>query len=141
VRLRAILAELHVYAGRTDWKQPLRLGLDLEGRPFLRIRERRGDGIGFDALPLEPANLGEGGRIEVHDVTARLSPGLAGSEIEALRAIEDGSGHAIGLAIVRGRKPAFCIWIDGDEFRWGSEAAMRSAPFEEGVWPTLGREL
>jgi len=139
--LLAITAELHVFDGATNWAQPLRLGVSIAGRDFIRICERRGDSIHFDSQPLEEANLGEGGRVEIYDITARVSPALRNREIGAPRVIHDGGGRPIGLALPFVRGGAFCLWVNDDEFYWGDEAALRSAAFTEGVRPVIGRRL
>ena len=138
MKLVAILAELHIFEGVANWAQPLRLGVAVEGRPFLRICERRGDSITLDEAPLEPADLGEGGRVEVFDLTARLDPTLSGAQLEAVRRIEDGEGRLLGVALMRRPQGPFCIWIEDDEFYWGSEPALKSAPFPEGLHPVIG---
>lgn len=141
VRLLSIAAEIHVYGGIAYWRQPLRLGLAFSDGGFLRIREQRGDSIGFDNLPLEAADLGEGGRVEVHDVTDRLDPSLRGAGILALRAIEEVENRTLGLAVLRRDAPAFCIWTDDDEFYWGGEAALQSAMGKRGLKVRPGRAI
>ncbi|HYE27369.1 MAG TPA: hypothetical protein VEA61_03945 [Allosphingosinicella sp.] len=138
-RLLAITAELHVFDEVVNWRQPLRLGLVLEGRPFLRIREQRGDSIGFDDRPLEAADLGEGGRVEVHDFTHRIDPTLRGAALDALRAIEGSDGRTLGLALIlRNRRP-FWIYIEDDEFHWTAEPAL--ARRRSGIAWRLGRMI
>ncbi len=141
LRLLAITAELHVFEGVTNWQQPLRLGLVLEGRGFIRVCERRGDSIRFDDHPLETADWGEGGRVEIHDLTERLDPGLRGGEIEAVRVIEDSEGLAVGLALLRRGAPAFCIWVNDDEFHWGGEAELARAVAPSGGRARIGAAL
>jgi hypothetical protein len=141
LRLLAVTAELHVFAGVTNWDQPLRLGIALEGRAFLRVCEQRGDSIGFDDRPLEPADLGEGGRVEVHDLTERLGPNLRGVEIASVRAIEQAEGSITGLALIRADGPAFCIWVNDDEFRWGDAAALAAADRSTGRRSRFGAAL
>ncbi|HEX6374558.1 MAG TPA: hypothetical protein VFZ91_02450 [Allosphingosinicella sp.] len=141
IRLLAVRAELHVFAGIVYWRQPLRLGLVLQGRAFVRIREQRGDSIGFDARPLEGADLGEGGCVQVHDVTDRLDPRLRGAAIETLRTIGDGEGRTLGLALIRPGDHPFCIWVDDDEFYWGEEPILMAALLRKGVRARIGREI
>jgi hypothetical protein len=126
IRLLSILGEIHVHAGIRYWDRPLRLGLAFAGRGFLRIREQRGAGISFDGEPLRAAGLGEGGRIEMHDVTDRLDPSLRGAPLTAIRAIEEAE-RVLGLALERPGRALFCIWVDDDEFHWGDEQKMIDA--------------
>jgi hypothetical protein len=141
LKLRAITAEIHVFEGAIDWAHPLRLRVSIHGRDSIRICEQRGDGISFDGRPLEPADLGEGGLVEVHDITDRLDPALRGSEIEAVRIIHDEEGRLVGLALARPDRDAFCIWVDDDEFRWGDEGALSAGSFREGDRPAIGPAL
>ncbi|MBV8687930.1 MAG: hypothetical protein JOZ90_17050 [Alphaproteobacteria bacterium] len=141
MKLLRVLAELHVFEGRVNRAQPLRLGLELDEGRFLRVRERRGDHVGFDDGPLQPADLGEGGSVEVHDISLRLGPELAGSDLERITTVEDGEGHTIGLALWGSEGVPFYIWIEDDEFQWGSEEALDEALADRGAVRAAGREL
>ena len=141
IRLISIAAEIHVHSGIFYWERPLRIGLHFAGRDFLRIREQRGDGISFDALPLEAADLSEGGRIEVHDVTDRLDPSLRGAPIAALHAVGEDRDRLLGVVLDRAGGAPFCIWIDDDEFYWGSEADLKSSMHRRGIDTRTGREV
>lgn len=141
MKLLAITAELHVFEGVTNWEQPLRLGIALEGREFIRICEQRGDSIPLDAQPLQAADLGEGGRVEVRDLTERLDPSLRGDDIAAVRAIEEAERRTIGLALIRRNARAFCIWVNDDEFHWGDESALAGAVLPGGGRGRIGRQL
>lgn len=141
MRLLAITAELHVFEGATNWEQPLRLGIALEGRPFIRMCEQRGDSIRFDDHPLQPADLGEGGGVEVRDLTERLDPDLRGAEIEEVRAIEDPEGLPVGLALLRRGASAFCIWVNDDDFHWGAVATLEGVVAPSGGRTRIGRPL
>lgn len=141
LKLLAVTAELHVFDGATNWEQPLRLGIALEGRPFIRICEQRGDSIRFDDRPLQPADLGEGGRVEVRDVTERLDPALRGGEIESVRAIEDSEGLAVGLALLRRDSSPFCIWVNDDDFHWAAGPALEGVVTPGGGRARIGGPL
>ena len=139
--LRAVCGELHNYGGAVDWKHPLRLGLVVGGLPFLRLRERRGDSIGFDTHPLTAENFADGSRVEVHDLTDALGAGLRDAEVRSLSKITDGQGSVIGIALLRADGPPFCIWVEDDEFTWGDEAALQAATFPDGMRATIGGEV
>jgi hypothetical protein len=141
MKLLAILAELHLFEGVPNFDQPLRLGLDIEGRPFLRLCEQWGDSVSVDSQRLEPADFGEGGEVVVGDVTARIDPSLTGAELEAVRVIESEEGHIMGLALQRAGAPDFFLWIQDDEFRWGGERALHAAWSGGGVRLRTGREV
>ena len=141
LRLVAITAELHEYEGRINWKQPVRLGVEISGLGFIRICEQRGDCVRFDRDPLEAADLGEGGSIEVRDITDHVDPSLRGAEVAEPRLIHDGRGSPIGLALPRRRGGTLCLWVNDDEFYWGDEDALEAAQFPEDVCPTIGGEL
>jgi hypothetical protein len=140
VKLLAILAELHRFEGVANYDQPLRLGLDIEGRPFLRLCEQWGDGIRVDNQRLEPADFGEGGSVEVADVTAHIDPRLAGAELRAARLVENREGHTMGLVLQRPDAPDFYIWIQDDEFHWGEEPALKAACSPDRARVKVGRE-
>jgi hypothetical protein len=120
LKLLSISAELLVYEGVVH-RQPLRLGIRLEGRGFIRVCEQRGDSVPIDDKPLAPADFGEGGRVVVEDITDCLDPDLADSEIGAVRRIDNEEGRPIGVALVRADAAPFCIWVAEDEFRWGDD--------------------
>ena len=141
LRLVAITAELHEYEGRINWQQPVRLGVEISGLGFIRICEQRGDCVRFDREPLEAADLGEGGRIEVRDITERIDPSLRGAAVGEPRLIHDGRGSPIGLAVPRVGGGTFCLWVNDDEFYWGDEDALEAEDFPEDVRPTIGGEL
>jgi hypothetical protein len=138
VLLLAIMAELHVFEEEIRWDEPLRIGILTSGQRFIRMWQQRGDNVGFDERPLEPEDYGEGGRVEVHDITDRLGPSLRGQAIGTPRIIQDQAGAPIGLALPRPGQMAFCLWINDDVFCWGDEAALAAAPFPEGTKATIG---
>lgn len=139
--LRAIQGEIHVHGNAANWKHPLRLGLAFSGRPYLRLRERRGDAVAFDTQPLAREDFADGSRVEVHDLTDVLAPELRGAAVQSLAEITDGQGSVIGLALLRGGEPPFCIWVEDDEFTWGDEAALEAAVLEDGAGGVIGAEL
>ena len=139
--LLAITAELHVFEGEICWDEPLRIGILTSGRRFIRLWQQRGDNVGFDERPLEPEDFGEGGRVEVHDITDRLGPELRGQAIGSPRIILDPDSGPIGLALPRPGRSAFCLWINDDAFCWGDEAALEAASFPEGIKATIGGPL
>jgi hypothetical protein len=131
------MAELHVFAGKTNWRQPLRIGIRLEGGRFIRLCGHRGDSVIADSEPLQTSDFGEGGSIEVGDISESLPSGLLEADISKIRFIEGGFGQRIGLALLS-REETFCFWIDDDEFRWGSWEDLCSAELAVGICPKLG---
>lgn len=139
--LRAIHGEVHVHGGVVNRERPLRLGLALTGLPVLRVSERRGDAIGFDSEPLAAEDLADGSRVEVHDLTEMLAPGMRGTAVESLAEVRDGQGGIIGVALLRAGAPSFCIWVEDDEFTCGDEAALKAAVLEDGAGGKVGGPL
>jgi hypothetical protein len=126
-RLLAITAELHAFRREVNWDQPLRLGISIGGRPFIRMWQQRGDRVGFDACPLEPEDFGEVGRIEIHDVTDRFDPGLRNAEIVEARIVQNRTGEPIGFALIRPEGKAFCLWMHDDKLVWGDQTVLEEA--------------
>jgi hypothetical protein len=126
-RLLAITVELHVFRDEVNWEQPLRLGIAIAGRPFIRMWQQRGDRVGFDSRPLEPEDFGQVGRVEIHDVTERFDPALRGVEVAEARIVQDREGEPVGLALLRPGGKAFCLWVRNDDLVWGDEAALEAA--------------
>jgi hypothetical protein len=125
VRLLAITVELHAFQEELDWEEPLKLGIEISGRPFIRMWQQRGDRVGFDDQALHPEDFGAAGRVEVHDITGRLYPGIRNMDVSEVRMVEAGT-EPVGLALVRPDSRAFCVWMDGDRLNWGDEAALGS---------------
>ena len=123
MRLIAITVELHAFREELNWEEPLKLGIAITERPFIRMWQERGDRVGFDELPLQPEDFGDAGRVEVHDITDRLYPGIRNMEIGEVRIIE-ADKEPVGLALLRPDGQAFCVWIDEDRLNWGNEAAL-----------------
>jgi hypothetical protein len=126
-RILAITVELHVFRDEVNWEQPLRLGIAIDGRPFIRMWQQRGDRVGFDSRPLEPEDFGQVGRVEIHDVTERFNPALRGAEVTEARILQNRAGEPVGLALLRPGDKAFCLWVWDDELVWGDEAALEAA--------------
>ena len=125
MRLLAITVELHAFQEELNWEEPLKLGIEIEGRPFIRMWQQRGDRVGFDDQPLQAEDFGDAGRVEVHDITDRLYPGIRNMEVVEVRMIEAGT-EPVGLALLRPDSRAFCVWIDEDRLNWGDETALGS---------------
>lgn len=131
-RLLAITVELHAFDQELNWEEPLKLGLEISGRPFIRMWQQRGDRVGFDGQALQPEDFGAAGRVEIHDITDRLYPGLRNMDVSEVRIVETGDGP-VGLALVRSDRKAFCLWIDEGRLNWGDEAALGSPLAGEGA--------
>ena len=123
MRLLAITAEVHAFQGELNWEEPLRLGINLGGRPFIRMWQQRGDRVGFDDQPLQPEEFGEAGRVEVHDITDRLDPGLRNVDVSEVRIVEAGA-EPVGLALLGPERNGFYIWIAEDRLHWANSAAL-----------------
>lgn len=136
----AITAELHLFDGDIRWEQPIRLGLALGDHEFLRLSSYRGDLIVLDHEPLQALEMDELGQIVVRDVTDRLFPSAA-FEVDELRIIRNAARMSIGLALLRTGFPAFCIWVNDDEFAWGDAAALGKADFAEGTNPVIAESF
>ena len=132
MRLVAITVELHAFQEELNWEEPLKLGIEISGRPFIRMWQQRGDRVGFDDQPLQTEDFGDAGRVEVHDITDRLYPGIRGMEVGEVRIVEADT-EPVGLALLRPDRHAFCVWIDEDRLNWGSEAALAAESDEEKV--------
>lgn len=138
MKLLSLTAEIYVNGEQIHWTRPLRLGVAIDGRDFLRVRERSGDSIQVDSYPLAPAILGEGRRIEVHDITERVDPTLRGADVLSVRFITLERRSLIGVALLIAPGRSFCIWSHEDEFYLGSQHNMRSM-IGEARGPTIGR--
>jgi hypothetical protein len=140
--LASIQAELHIF-GVPNYDHPLRLLLRFEDGVQLRLR-LAGDGAGMvlDPLPLEtPFDMGESGRVDRFDVTARLFPALAGATIVRLRSIATPAGRCVGLALCGREGDTFCFWVDGDEFHWGPASALAAWDWLPGEAPAIADEI
>lgn len=96
MRLKAIMAELHMFDGDINWERPVRLGLSIDGRDFLRVSVDRGESLLLDAEPLVEFDMGQYGTLVIRDFTDRLDATLCQGEIAAPRRILD-SDRLIGL--------------------------------------------
>mgnify|MGYP004491465493 CR=1 FL=1 len=126
MRLVGVEADLHVFEGKPNWGEPLRIALRFDDGSSLRLGVG-GDGetLKIDRLPLEgPFDMEEYGRVEVHDFAGALGPGLRGARLEPLRVIRDREGRSMGLALPFAGGGTVCIWADGDRLHWGDEAAL-----------------
>ena len=143
MKLAAIHADLHVFDGEVNFGAPLRLLLRFKDGAQLRLQVAGdGEGMVLDRLPLEaPFDMGECGRVDRFDVTARLFPALAGAPIERLRAIDIRAGKRIGLALCRAGGEAFCFWVDGDAFHWGTASALAAWSWPPGEAPAIADEI
>ncbi|HYI41171.1 MAG TPA: hypothetical protein VE053_12720 [Allosphingosinicella sp.] len=143
MKILAINAELHIIAGRTNWKEPLRLQICFTDGSTLRLGvSGDGEGLILDRLPLEPPmDLEEHGRTETFDFTDRLEPTLKGVLIGEPAAIRSSAGRLIGLAVPRPGGEPFCIWINGDAFRWGPQAGIEEDYWVDDDIPALGGPL
>jgi len=121
--LLAITAEIHAFGDELSWEEPLKLGVEISGRPFIRMWQQRGDRVGFDDQALQPEDFGAAGQVEVHDITDRLYPGIRNMEVGEVRIVEAGA-EPVGLALLRPDRNAFCLWIDEDRLNWGDESAL-----------------
>jgi hypothetical protein len=141
MRLEAITAELHVFDGVINWRQPLKLGLSIRERKLLRLGSRGGDTLTLDHEPLMEMDMEEFGQVVVRDITDRLGASLRDSETGEARLIRLARGEPIGLALPRPDGSAFCIWVNDDEFYWGDEVALGSEDFAACDPPAIGGEL
>ncbi len=141
MHLLAITAELHVFEGKVHWDQPLRLGISISGHPFIRMWQQRGDSVGFDQRPLESEDFGEVGRVDIYDITDRLDPTVRYEEVGTARIVQAGDAGAIGLALPRPGREAFCLWINNDEFRCGDALALGAETFPQGQRAAIGAPL
>ena len=130
MRLESIAANRHLFEGRVNGK-PVRLRLTFGHGPSLRLQVA-GDGerLIVDEGPLdEPFDMGEGGRIDVADVTGPLFPQLGGAEVSGIRTLV-GDGRPVGIRLDLAGGGAFHFWADGDELHWGDDSAL-----ERHDWP------
>lgn len=132
MKILAIKAELHIFAGRVRWAQPLRLQICFADGSTLRLGVAAdGEGLVVDRLPLDPpADLDEYGRTDIFDVTASLDPKLKDEDVGKPMAIRNSGGRLVGLSLPHQSAESFCLWINGDEIRWGREGSL-----EEDCWP------
>lgn len=130
--LLAIKAELHIFDEEVGWAHPLRLQLLFPDGTALRLRiPGDGEGLILDRLPLEPPmDLEEYGRTGIFDITDRLDPALRRCAAGDPLAVRNAAGRLVGLALPGRDREPFCIWINMDEFRWGSPGALA-----EDYWP------
>lgn len=126
MQLSSITAEIHVWDGVPNLLQPVRLGIAIGEHVFLRVGERRGESICIDETPLDEADLGDGCRIEVHDVTEVVGF-KPGDRVEQPRYIRDRWDGIVGVVLAREGGSRLCLWCEDDEFQWGPEDRMRAA--------------
>lgn len=139
MKLSAIHADLHSYEGKVNWAEPARLALSFDDGSLLRLGVG-GDGatLRIDRLSLEgPIDMGEYGRVEVHDYADLLRPGLKGAELERVRVIRDSAGRVIGLALPLAGRETFCFWADEDRLYWGDEERLGTHDWLTGVEPRI----
>jgi hypothetical protein len=132
MKIAAVLAELHIFSDEVNWRHPLRLQIRFEDGTTLRLRiSGNGEELLLDRLLLEPPmDMAEAGRTDSLDFTDRLDPALKHQALGEPLAIHNQRGMLVGLALPQSDGERFCVWINGDEFRWGPEAAL-----EEDYWP------
>lgn len=139
MKIVAVTAELYIFGDEVDWERPIRLLVRSADGAALRL-QAAGDGEGLivEDLPLEPPmDLGEHGRTGIFDVADRLEPALRREALGEPVAIRNRAGRLIGLAWLRPRGERFCIWINGDEIRWGTEARLKEDYWADGRTPRL----
>lgn len=143
MKIVAVKAELHISGDEVYWARPIRLLICIADGADLRLRAAGdGEGLIVDNLPLEPPmDLGEYGRTEIFDITDRLEPALKQEAIGEPLAIRNPAGRLIGLALPRLDGEQFCIWINGDEIRWGSEAGLKADYRVGGPTPRLDNSV
>ncbi|WP_144445873.1 hypothetical protein [Inquilinus limosus] len=96
----------------------------------------------LDDLPLdEPFDMGEYGRVEVHDFQDRVDPLLLSAEIATLNAIHSGDGRMIGLAVQRSGGISFCFWNYGDELHYGDFGALLAYDWGAQAKPMIGSPI
>lgn len=139
MKILAVEAELHIFADEVNWARPLRLRILFGDGTALRLRcSGDGEGLIVERLPLEPPmDMGEYGRTDIFDITDRLEPALKHEAIGEPRTIRSPAGRLIGLALPRPHGAPFCIWINGDEIRWGPQGALREDDWVDGGIPAL----
>ncbi|TSD87868.1 hypothetical protein FFK22_015535 [Mycobacterium sp. KBS0706] len=140
MKLISITANLHSFKGELNWTDPTRVRLVFSDGKSLRVRVASdGESVILDDLPLdEPFDMGEYGRVEVHDFHNGVDPLLLSSEIATLNAILDGDGRMIGLAVQRIEGIAFCLWNYGDELHYGEFGALLAYDWEPQAKPMIG---
>ena len=139
MRIVAVMAEIHIFGDEANWASPIRLRICSADGTALRLQiAGDGEGLIVDGLPLEPPmDLGEYGRTEIFDVTDRLDPALRHETLGEPVAIRNRAGRLIGLAWPRPEGEHFCIWINGDEIRWGTEGRLEGDYWPDEQVPTL----
>ncbi len=143
MKILAVNAELHIFAGEVDWARPLRLQILFGDGAALRLRgSGDGEGLVVDRLPLEPPmDMGEYGRTDIFEITDRLEPALRHDVVGEPVAIRNPAGRLIGLALPCPDGEQFCIWINGDEFHWGPETALKEDYWPDSAIPALAGPL
>ena len=143
MKIIAVKAELHIFSGEVNWARPLRLQICLADGGAFRLRiAGDGGGLVVERLPLEPPlDMGEYGRTGIFDFTDRLGPATTLEAIGEPLAIRNRAGLLIGLALPRTGGERFCIWVNGDEFRWGPEDALKEDYWPGGRPPALSGSL
>jgi len=140
MRLQAIMAELHLFDGDINWERPVRLGMSIDGRDFLRMSVDGGETLKLDGEQLVEFDMGQYGSTVIRDFADRLDANLRQGEVAAPRRILD-RGRLIGLAFSRRDDELFFLWANGDEFHWGDQARFKGEWFPEGVVPALDSSL
>jgi len=143
MKLISITANLHSFNGELNWTDPTRVRLAFSDGRSLRVRVATdGESIVLDDLPLdEPFDMGQYGRVEVHDFHNRIEPLLLDSEIATLNAIHDGNGRMIGLAVQRIEGIAFCLWNYGDELHYGDFGGLLTHDWGPQAKPMIGSPI
>lgn len=143
MKILAVMAELHIVSDEANWARPIRLRICSADGTALRLQVAGdGEGLIVDDLPLEPPmDLGEYGRTEIFDVTDRLEPALKHETVGEPVAIRNRGGRLIGLAWPRPDGEHLCIWINGDEIRWGTEARLKEDYWADGRTPRLDESV
>ncbi|HEX8192088.1 MAG TPA: hypothetical protein VF552_04245 [Allosphingosinicella sp.] len=143
MELSAVTAELHVFDGEVKWATPIRLAISFADGSHLRL-SGAGDGqtLCVDRQQLEPpVDMGEYGRTAIFDLTDRLDATLRSAVVGSPVAIRLPSDQLVGLALPREVGDSFCVWIDGDEFHWGTEGELMRHEWLPGEQPVLAGNL
>lgn len=138
MRLTAAHANRHIFEGQPRGK-PIRLLFRFAGSRSLRIGVA-GDGFRatIDRLPLDsPFDMGEGGKVDIADVTDVIGANLSGLDVTSLHSLTL-DGHDIGMRLGFDAGATLNIWVDGDELHWGDAAALVAHDWIGGDAPVVG---
>ncbi|MGK9169808.1 hypothetical protein KXR53_26075 [Inquilinus limosus] len=126
MRLISITANLHSFNGELNWANPIMVRLAFNNGRAVRVRVAAdGESVILDDLPLDqPCDMGQYGRIEVHDFSSKIDPLFLNSETITSSAIHSDDGRMVGLAVQRSEEVAFCFWNYGDELHYGDFGAL-----------------